>query len=565
MNPTENNENITENPSKTEFENLKEEDMTIFAALDQIVEAVVGKHLKMDVIDSLNPAIPYLTKKLGITPIQAVLLAPIANDSPMIMMTGDLAQFFNCTNIHMMRYLKDLDALIEKRIVRYKKSYHGEGYCVSKAVMEAFKDDKMYQGEEYMSYTTEKIFELCDEMYSDVAADRMEWNDFISELRTALETNKSLSFAKKIIEYDLDDENLIVLVIFCLHYVFYNETELDISGRLGFMRRRDSYRHVNAFRSGTHVLQKLNLIENAINDGMADTNRFTLTNFARQELLSEVQQRAVQDKNTKLTYADSIVQKPMYYNPDEEKQIKQFATLLEQNRFSDVQKRLKECGMRTGFACLFYGAPGTGKTETVLQLARQTGRDIMQVNISDVKSKWVGESEKNIKAVFDRYRSFVNKSEVAPILFFNEADAVFGTRIENTQHSVDKMENSIQNIILQEMENLNGILIATTNLSNNLDKAFERRFLYKIKFQKPNENAQKSIWKSMLSDLDDETIAELASKYDFTGGQIENIARKKTVKSILDGEQISLAQLQEFCDVEKLDKKERKVVGFGRQ
>ena len=254
----------------------------------------------------------------------------------------------------------------------------------------------------------------------------------------------------------------------------------------------------------------------------------------------------------------------MYYNPDEEKQIKQFATLLEQNRFSDVQKRLKECGMRTGFACLFYGAPGTGKTETVLQLAKQTGRDIMQVNISDVKSKWVGESEKNIKAVFDRYRSLENKSEVAPILFFNEADAVFGTRIENTQHSVDKMENSIQNIILQEMENLNGILIATTNLSNNLDKAFERRFLYKIKFQKPNENAQKSIWKSMLSDLDDETIAELASKYDFTGGQIENIARKKKVKSILDGEQITLAQLQEFCDVEKLDKKERKVVGFGR-
>lgn len=167
----------------------------------------------------------------------------------------------------------------------------------------------------------------------------------------------------------------------------------------------------------------------------------------------------------------------------------------------------------------------------------------------------MGESEKNIKEIFDRYHSFVKKNKVVPILFFNEADAIFGTHLENTRHAVDKMENSIQNIILQEMENLNGILIATTNLSNNLDKAFERRFLYKIKFQKPNEEALKSIWKSMIPDLDNETISELAVKYDFSGGQIENIARKKTIQSILDGEKISLTQLQEFCDAEKLQKR----------
>ena len=564
---TEQDNNKKTSPKTTEsneFDNFKEEDMSIFTALDQIIEAVEGKQLKMEVIDNLKPAIPYITKKLDITPMQAVLLAPIANDSPHITTIGDIAQFFNCTNIHVMRYAKDLDALIEKRIVRYRKSYNGEGYCVPKAVMGAFKEDKMYLAEEYKGYTTEKIFELCDEMYCDVINDRIEWQEFITELRTVLETNKSLSFATKINDVNLEDENLLIFMVFCLHYIYNNDTELDISARLGFMRRRESYRHISAFRSGTHTLQKLNWIENAINDGMADANRFMLTNFAKQEFLSEVTPKAVQEKNTLITYSDSIVQKTMYYNTAEEKQIKQLASLLEKNRFSDVQKRLKECGMRTGFACLFYGAPGTGKTETVLQLAKQTGRNIMQVNISDIKSKWVGESEKNIKEIFDRYRSFVKKNEIAPILFFNEADAIFGTRMENTQRAVDKMENSIQNIILQEMENLNGILIATTNLSNNLDKAFERRFLYKIKFLKPNVDAQKSIWKSMLSDLDDDIISELASKYDFTGGQIENIARKKTVKSILDGEQITLLQLQEFCDVEKLDKQERKAVGFGR-
>ena len=113
----------------------------------------------------------------------------------------------------------------------------------------------------------------------------------------------------------------------------------------------------------------------------------------------------------------------------------------------------------------------------------------MQVNISQIKSCWVGESEKNIKGLFDNYRELVKKSEVTPILLFNEADAIIGVRKEGAQSAVDKMENSLQNIILQEMETLDGIMIATTNLQENMDKAFERRFLYKIKFDRPTEEA----------------------------------------------------------------------------
>ena len=115
----------------------------------------------------------------------------------------------------------------------------------------------------------------------------------------------------------------------------------------------------------------------------------------------------------------------------------------------------------------------------------------MQVNISEIKSMWVGESEKNIKAIFDRYRVVAKQSKRIPILLFNEADAVIGKRKEGAERSVDKMENSIQNIILQEMESLEGIMIATTNLVQNMDSAFERRFLYKVKFEKP-ELAQRT-------------------------------------------------------------------------
>ena len=139
--------------------------------------------------------------------------------------------------------------------------------------------------------------------------------------------------------------------------------------------------------------------------------------------------------------------------------------------------------------------PGTGKTESVLQIAKKTGRDVLVINVEDVKSKWVGDSEKNIKEVFNRYRRLVNTNTDGniPILLFNEADAILGIRKKGADNAVDKMENSMQNIILQEMENLDGIFIATTNLTENLDAAFERRFLYKINFTRPDKEARRAI------------------------------------------------------------------------
>ena len=176
---------------------------------------------------------------------------------------------------------------------------------------------------------------------------------------------------------------------------------------------------------------------------------------------------------------------------------------------------------------------------------------------------WVGESEKNIKALFDNYRNKVRESKLTPILLFNEADAIIGKRQEGAERAVDKMENSIQNIILQEMETLDGILIATTNLAQNMDKAFERRFLYKIKFTKPTIEARMSIWREMIPTLSEADTHALAVKYDFSGGQIENIARHYAIDNILHGSSGNVLEtLTIHCDNERLEKKEQKKIGF---
>ena len=293
---------------------------------------------------------------------------------------------------------------------------------------------------------------------------------------------------------------------------------------------------------------------------------YQLTEKAKNELLSEVK---LKPSGSRIKYTKDVIQpqdiiaKSLHYNKRESEQVHRLSDFLEQQHFTKIRERLTGNGMRTGFACLFYGAPGTGKTETVMQLARATGRGVYQVNMANIRSKWVGESEKNVKAIFNQYQYMVNHSEVTPILLLNEADALLGNRFTNVNRSVEKMENTMQNIILEAMEKLDGILIATTNLTENLDSAFERRFLFKVKFGNPDANARLHIWEDMIPEIKDiENHDRIVESYTFSGGQIENIARKCRIESILEGKKPDFGMLKTFCDEELLAKPRTQITGF---
>ena len=232
--------------------------------------------------------------------------------------------------------------------------------------------------------------------------------------------------------------------------------------------------------------------------------------------------------------------------------VESFKNLM--SKFEEVKNRMRAVGMRPGFACLFYGGPGTGKTETVIQLARTTGREIVQVNVANLRNMYVGESEKNTQQVFDDYKKKLEESDVTPILLFNEADGIFGNRYTGINDAVNQMENTIQNIILQNMETFEGILIATTNLTDNFDKAFERRFLFKIFFEKPKADVRKQIWMSVLPELSSDDATILATRYDFTGSMIENVARRQTIDEILYSRPMTLDTMKRLCDEELIKK-----------
>jgi SpoVK/Ycf46/Vps4 family AAA+-type ATPase len=269
--------------------------------------------------------------------------------------------------------------------------------------------------------------------------------------------------------------------------------------------------------------------------------------MAKNELLPEFTEKRNYQKD--LILFEKIKPKKMFYNARESEAIKKLNSLLLDENYRKIQDRLDGKSMRKGFACLFSGGPGTGKTETAWQIARETKRNIMMVDISNTKSCWFGESEKKIKEIFDTYRTAVDNCEIAPILLLNEADAVIGKRKEfnSSSRAIDQTENTIQNIILQEIENLSGILIATTNLSQNMDNAFERRFLYKITFDKPSMESRKGIWNALMPDLLEDNAVELSRKFELSGGQIENIARKVEVDAIINGDGTSMDTLTRHC------------------
>ena len=331
-----------------------------------------------------------------------------------------------------------------------------------------------------------------------------------------------------------------------------------------FSDKSDFTRAKGELRRAEHRLMRHNLIEHRSVDGIADTNSYCLTADAKRTLLGEMKLCSAEEKIADVLCHKTLTEKPLFYAEAIEHQVSELSTFFLPERYNEIRERMQQRGFRHGFSCLFYGGPGTGKTETVYQLARQTGRDILVVDVPQIKSKWVGDSEKNIKALFDRYRDMVKRARLAPILLFNEADAIISTRKTGASNAVDKMENTIQNIILQEMENLDGIMIATTNLEENLDTAFERRFLYKLRFDKPDASVRSKIWMQMIPELSVNDAATLAASHEFSGGQIENIARKHAIHAVLHGESDHMLEdLLKYCATERLNASAQRVkVGF---
>lgn len=540
------------------------EPSSLLRNIEQIIELSENSGLNDEFFEEAKPCIDFVKNEMQLSAMAALFFAIfVDNHDSGYTSIKELSEHLKCRKIRIMQYWDSLHELEKRRLVRCHRGSGVVDYRIPKEVMLALSDGNRIDPRQYDNISQNAFFGILNDLFKEKKEDEILYTDFVYELNALLEINPHLSLSGTIRKHDYTDQENILLLYFC--HLLVN----DDDDYVGFFELESIFENEYlsqiklSLRKGYNRLLEDKWIENARADGFADANYYHLTDKAKCELIGdEVLIKSADKHDRNFILHNTIKKKELFFDAYEQEQVDRLTNLLMPENFAAVQKRLSDNGMRNGFASLFYGAPGTGKTETVYQIARQTGRDILLINVSEIKSFWVGESEKNIKKLFDDYRENVSHAEIAPILLFNEADALLGTCLE-TLRSIDKMENALQNIILQEMENLNGIMIATTNMTRNLDKAFERRFIYKIEFSNPSLYAKKQIWRMMLPDITDSVADELAILYDFNGGQIENIVRKSAVEQLLTGGLPSLDTLHGFCRNERLNQTDnRPRIGF---
>lgn len=225
-------------------------------------------------------------------------------------------------------------------------------------------------------------------------------------------------------------------------------------------------------------------------------------------------------------------------------------------------------GQRMPVTMLFYGPPGTGKTLTAHAIAGTLKKEVLTFDCSRILDKWVGESQKNTRMIFDNYRELSKGKRNPPVLLLNEADQFLHRRME-VQRSVEQMYNQMQNIFLEQLESFQGVLIATTNLVGSFDAAFSRRFSHKVEFRRPGAEERLKLWNMLLPkqaplalDVD---LEKLADSYDLSGGQIAVILLNAATKAASKGDHICQADLVEAVEAEiksNFDDKATRKVGF---
>ena len=516
-------------------------------------------------IKNATTDIKALTKVLEMTPVQVIILTAIVRRASRYHIeASDVAMSLNMDYLKFLTYNDDLEVLRKRGYIRLDKD--GD-IIVPKSVMNSLKNNHPVEPLPTTGLDADALLFRIKRSLAIREDDQCTTEEMVEELDSLMEQNPGNSVSRGITKRweSLSVRERAVLYGMIFRYFFLDDDRIYWHDLDDYFEEEELASLKHRYKREGLSLQKKEIIEYAQEEGVASKDCFHIKDDVKDDILADlggIRQTTYKISAARKLEAAGIVRKELFYNPAEGRQVAQLKELMSEARFNEIRSKMKDKGLRTGFTCLFYGSPGTGKTETVYQIARESGRDLFIVDVAKIKSCWVGESEKNIKDVFDKYKATVRAGGTTPILLFNEADAIFGIRQEGAERAVDKMENSIQNIILQEMEDLEGILIATTNLTSNLDKAFERRFLYKIRFDKPSIDARVAIWRSMLPELSEGEAVQLATDFDFSGGQIENIARKRAVKSIIGLEEPSFADVREFCREEGIGNGPVRKIGF---
>ena len=526
----------------------------VLAAIDYVCKQTKYKKLKYEKTPQMQKTLERLCSYFGgINENQVIILSAVLDLQLSHDKMTNISDFFNMTALSYLQHNNEIEDLDERGLLDVGINEEGHSYDIPQIVVTAIlrNSEIIIEKKEFdpVDFVKEVTMILDNNLYNQFKKNK----EKVYKLETKNSKQPFIKHVKALVPIPSDRSCFYAI---CSDFVDGFDTNLQHGFRRVYDNNATS--KIRAMLSESHVLLKQGLVDFIIKGNVVDST-LTLTDKAKKIFLGEneyLYERKLNEKS--LILPSSIVSKHLFYSPENQKQIDTLYSAIESKNLLSIQNGLRSKGLPTGICILLYGAPGTGKTESVYQIAKATNRQIIHVDISTTKSCWFGESEKLIERIFVDYKRSCKKllahgkSDI-PILLFNEADAILQKRMEFHGSGVEKTENAMQNILLENMEKFEGILIATTNLAINLDAAFERRFLFKIKFDNPSVEAKTAIWRSKLEWLPENQAQLLANEYNFSGGEIDNVVRKATMEEILTGSRVTINRLEEICNTEKLN------------
>ncbi|EIB8557648.1 ATP-binding protein [Campylobacter jejuni] len=379
-------------------------------------------------------------------------------------------------------------------------------------------------------------------------------------------------------EYNLEHkEQIIFLALLKEEYALSNESSIsrEMNSLLSLISENDLERHKNK-----KLLQEnaplLNLIEyDEYLNAFGDISKSFF-------IIDEILQRIInfEPKQSKKIKIESVLKDQDIFEliepstdindiimPENTKEL--LENILKQQD-KKVLERLHSWGIKSNknieAKIIFYGPAGTGKTMSALAMAKSMKKSVLSFDCSKILSKWVGESEQNVRKIFDTYKNIVQTCKQSPILLLNEADQFLNTRVDGSSGS-DKMHNQMQNIFLEQIERFSGVIIATTNFLESLDSAFSRRFDYKIEFKKPDFRDRLKIWEKFLPKkalFEKDFDINILSNYELSGAQILMVVKNTALKVAVSKD--GVFKMQDF--IESIQKElnssfdKSKIVGF---
>lgn len=520
--------------------------LNICKLVEVVYNKAKGKELKFSYLKANQRYFNQLNHFLGTTSTETLILIPIVVNKVLAKQNIEVAKIIEWLNIgiseapivHLTLQSLIRKGLIKRKLSRWNKE--ASSYHLAEIVERAIISGDNLKNTLEIEFNFESYIENYSEIFQEMENDEAYYEDLKNEVHNLWGNYKEIPFIEWASQFNLDLDAKIILSSMLYFNLILGKEDINVDRIINLFEKKPILKqHLKlSLLDGTNKLLRYNLISFSNND-LASIDKMVLTKLVIENLDCKTYQvsksKNITLKRGKLIMPDKIEEESLYFNQEEQNKLLQIENILQSRRYDSTIKAIEESQILNNVTIILFGPSGTGKTSSAKFIAKRTNRPIYEVQTETIRDMFVGESEKNLSQIFSEYEACKNYLGVDPILLLNEADSLLGNRI-NTIRGSDKMENSMVNILLEKLESFKGIFIATTNLIKNIDKAFERRILFKIKIDKPNRNTQKKIIKSNFKKIKDNTIEKVLNEFSLTGAEIRNINKRFLINRLINQE-----------------------------